>query len=74
MVNASVFPHTTAMVTATIEGVAAQVLYAGAAPQALSGLLQVNVVVPAGVRSGEVPIQIKIGAASSSAGVTVFVQ
>ena len=74
LVNASMFPHTTAMVTATIDGVNADVKYAGAAPQALSGLLQVNVVVPVGVRSGEAPIQIKIGAASSSAGVTVFVQ
>lgn len=61
-------------VTATIGGVPADVVFAGAAPQAVAGLFQVNVRVPNGVVSGDVPITITVGNVPSQTGVTLAVQ
>jgi uncharacterized protein (TIGR03437 family) len=62
-------------VTAQVDGLPADVSYAGAAPGLASGVLQVNVKIPLGVRRGiPVPIQISVGAASSQAGVTVAIK
>jgi uncharacterized protein (TIGR03437 family) len=60
-------------VTATINGVAAKVLYAGGAPTQLAGVLQVNLQLPAGV-TGTVPVVITIAGQSSQETVTVTVQ
>ena len=60
--------------TAFINNVSADVLYAGAAPTSIAGLFQVNVRIPAGTPSGDIPIVVQVGAASSRAGVTVAVQ
>jgi len=50
----------------------AQVLYAGAAPGLISGVLQVNVLVPLGAPSGPaVPIVLTIGPAEGPAGVVL---
>ena len=59
-------PKPVLSVTATIGGVAAEVLYAGAAPGAIAGLFQVNVKVPATVRTGDaIPMYLTVGGFSS---------
>lgn len=58
-----------------IGGQEATVLYAGSAPGFVSGALQVNALVPAGITPGTaVPIELIIGGVSSQAGVTVAVR
>ena len=65
----------TAPVTVTIGGIAATVAYAGSAPGLVSGVLQVNVVVPANAPSGpSVPVVLTIGTASTQQNVTIAVQ
>jgi uncharacterized protein (TIGR03437 family) len=61
-------------VTVTIGGVDCAVSYAGAAPGLVAGALQVNVVVAAGVPSGEQPIVVHIAGTASQAGVTVAIE
>ncbi len=53
---------------------AATPAYAGAAPLEPAGLLQVNATVPTGLKSGNVPVLITVGTASSQAGVTIAVK
>ncbi|HTW65364.1 MAG TPA: putative Ig domain-containing protein [Bryobacteraceae bacterium] len=61
-------------VTVQIGGLPATVSYAGAAPGAPAGFMQVNAMVPAGVPAGtNVPVQITVGTASSQAGVTMYI-
>ena len=56
-----------ATVTATIGGVAADVQYAGSAPGIVSGVMQVNLLIPANAPvGGNIPIVINVGTASSS--------
>jgi uncharacterized protein (TIGR03437 family) len=69
-VNSTVFPKPNLPVTVQIGNQNAQVLYAGAAPDDVAGVLQVDVTIPAGV-TGTVPIQLSIGTASVSTTVTV---
>jgi uncharacterized protein (TIGR03437 family) len=61
-------------VTVMIGGVDCPVSYAGAAPGLVAGALQVNVLVAAGVPSGEQPVVLKIAGAASQAGVTVAIE
>jgi len=61
-------------VSATIAGLSAQVLYAGAAPGLVAGVIQLNVRIPANSPSGNVPVVFKVGSASSQANLTVSVQ
>jgi uncharacterized protein (TIGR03437 family) len=72
-VNNTVFPEPLLEVSVLIGGQPAQILYAGAAPGFVAGVLQVNVQIPAGV-SGVVPIQLKIGDATTPEGRTVAVR
>ena len=72
--SAVVLAEAVAPVTATIGGKAAQVIYAGAIPGALAGLMQVEVVVPAGAGTGPVPVVITTAGASSQAGPTVVLK
>jgi uncharacterized protein (TIGR03437 family) len=62
----------TASVTATVGGQAAQVLYAGGAPEEIAGMVQVNIQLPAGV-TGNVPVIITVGGVSSQATATVAI-
>jgi uncharacterized protein (TIGR03437 family) len=61
-------------VSVQIAGREAKVLYAGAAPGMVAGLLQVNCIVPLGSPSGyAVPVALSVGNISSPAGVTLAV-
>jgi endo-1,4-beta-xylanase len=61
-------------VTATIGGVAANVLYAGPAPGLVNGVIQVNLTIPAGLAPGPQAVVITVGTASSQKGITAAVQ
>jgi uncharacterized protein (TIGR03437 family) len=62
-------------VTVTIGGLNAQVLYAGSAPGEVSGVVQINAVVPQTLTPGTaLPVQISIGGIPSQTGVTVAIQ
>ena len=64
-----------APVTVTIGGQSAQVLYAGSAPGDVSGVFQVNAVVPSNITPGSaVPVVVTVGSASSQSNVTIAVQ
>jgi uncharacterized protein (TIGR03437 family) len=57
-----------------IDGQPATVQYAGAAPGNVAGLFQVNVQIPAGAGTGDVPIVIQVGDAQSQPGMTISVK
>jgi uncharacterized protein (TIGR03437 family) len=62
-------------VTVRMGGALAQVLYQGAAPGIVQGVLQINAVVPAGIAPGDaVPVEMTIGGVTSAAGVTLAVR
>ena len=62
-------------VTATLGGVAAQVVYAGEAPFFTSGLQQINILIPENAPVGPaVPIRLLVDGVSTQSGVTVAIQ
>ena len=64
-----------APVSLAIGGQTAQVLYAGAAPFMVSGVLQVNAVVPPNIGAGAQPVVLTIGANdSASQNVTIVIR
>ena len=70
-----VLPKPRLPVSVRIGSLPAEVLYAGAAPGLVAGVLQVNARVPDSVTSGNsVPISLTAGEAASPAGVTIAVQ
>jgi uncharacterized protein (TIGR03437 family) len=71
----SSLPTPTLPVSVTIGGAAAKVLYAGGAPGLVSGVVQINVQVPAGTAAGNsIAVVVTVGGKSSRADVTVAVQ
>jgi uncharacterized protein (TIGR03437 family) len=72
-VATGVYPQLAPLPAVTIGGVAAAVInYAGPIPSGMMGLLQMNVVVPAGVATAAtVPLIVTIGGVTTQAGVTV---
>ncbi len=65
----------TAPVSLTIGGQPARILYAGTAPFLISGVLQVNAIVPDGIGSGPQPLLLTVGQNSNAPQqVTVAVQ
>jgi uncharacterized protein (TIGR03437 family) len=58
-------------VTVTIAGQPANWSFAGEAPGFVSGVMQLNVIVPTGVPAGDQPIVVSIGGNPSQTGVTV---
>jgi uncharacterized protein (TIGR03437 family) len=67
-------PAPTRPVTVLIDGKPADVTYAGAAPGAVAGLFQVNVRIPADAATGDVSLEIHVGAAASQPSITVAVK
>ena len=64
-----------ATVAVSIGGLPAQITYAGAAPDLISGVLQVNAVIPAGLTPGPQPLLVTIGRSNNSQQhVTVAIQ
>ena len=58
-----------------IGGLPATVMYAGAAPSIVAGLMQVNAVVPQTVSAGSsVPVVVTVGTASSQERVTLAIK
>ncbi len=75
LASAEELPRPKLPVTVKIGGAEAEVLYAGAAPGLVVGLLQVNVRVPENAPSGNaVPVALTVGTASSQPGVTMAVK
>ena len=60
--------------TATVNGQAAEIQYAGNAPGMIPGLAQINLRIPSGASSGMNTIQITVGSTGSTGNVTVFVK
>ncbi len=58
-------------VSVLIDSQPAQVVFFGEAPGLVSGVMQINAVVPSTARAGNVPIQVLIGGGVTQAGVTV---
>ena len=62
-------------VSVRIAGVSAQVTYAGVAPGLITGVLQINAVVPQAIAADKAaPIDFSVGSATSQAGVTVAIE
>ena len=57
-----------------VDGVEAEVQYYGAAPGLVAGVLQVNAKIPLQVRSGKLPLLLRMGDVFSRPGVTVNVR
>lgn len=75
LVASGPLPLSQAPVSVTIGGLACDLNYAGAAPGLVSGVLQINARVPAGVSPGpNVPVTVKLGNVTSQSGVTVAIR
>ncbi|HEV2687537.1 MAG TPA: hypothetical protein VGV35_03255 [Bryobacteraceae bacterium] len=74
IVSAAPFPMPLLPVQVFIDGQPAEVLYAGAAPDMVQGVLQINVRIPDAASSGEVHVVVRAGDYSSPNTVTLFVQ
>jgi uncharacterized protein (TIGR03437 family) len=66
-------PRVSLLVTATIGGLDAQVLYSGIAPGEPDGVIQINVQIPAAIQPGAANILVNIGAISSQPNVTLTI-
>ena len=71
---AGTFPKPVLPVRVRIGEIDAETLYAGAAPGLVAGVFQINVRVPADVASGDVPVVVTVGNASSQPELTVAVR
>lgn len=58
----------------TIGNQPAQIIYAGSVPDYISGVMEVEAIIPAGAPSGAVPVVLTVGAASSQSGVTINIK
>ena len=75
IVTTAPFPAAAAgSVTVSIGGKPAQMAYAGAAPYAVAGLMQVNAYIPADAPSGPATVMVTCNSIVSQAGVTIQVQ
>ncbi len=71
---AEVWPRPRLPVSLRIGGLAATLLYAGAAPGQVAGLMQVNARIPEEVASGSIPIVLSVGSNASRPDVTLAVR
>jgi len=75
IVASAPLPVPNAAVSVTVGGLPCQLNYQGAAPGLVSGVLQINAQVPAGIAPGPaVPVQVRIGTANSLPAITLAVQ
>ncbi len=74
VVGTDSLPQPILPVSVTVGGQPATVLYAGAAPFEVEGVLQINIQLPPGVTGMKVPVTITVGSAASQSGVTVAIQ
>ncbi len=72
--NIGTYPATAAPVTVTVAGNPAAVAYAGAAPTAVAGLMQVNFTVPANTPSGTAAVVVSCGGTQSQSGIMIQVR
>lgn len=72
----SAFPYPVPIekVSVNIGGVDAAILYAGAAPSLVAGLMQINARIPSSVTPGAVPVTVRVGNNSSQVGITIAVR
>jgi uncharacterized protein (TIGR03437 family) len=70
----NVFPKPALPVRVDIGGRQAEVLYAGAAPGQVAGLMQINAKIPENSNSGPVPVQVTVGTAQSQRALTVAIR
>ncbi len=61
-------------VAATIGGEPATVLYAGSAPMLVSGVCQINLLIPQDLAPGTQPVEVQIGGIPTQQGVTIAVR
>jgi uncharacterized protein (TIGR03437 family) len=74
LINAGPGPVPVGEVKVTIGGQTATVNFAGGAPGAVAGVIQVNAQIPAGVTpGGAVPVVVQVGTSNSQPGVTLAV-
>jgi uncharacterized protein (TIGR03437 family) len=66
--------YSIANVTASINGVPATVAFAGAAPGEVTGVMQVNLIVPQGVHGNNLSVTVTVNGVASVLGPTVAVQ
>jgi len=71
---ASSLPVPVQPVKVTIGGKSAAVLYAGAAPGMVAGIMQINAKIPAGTAAGSAPVVLTIGTQASPQSITVAVK
>jgi uncharacterized protein (TIGR03437 family) len=74
LANGPSYPAPVQKVTVNIGGIPADVLYAGAAPTLVAGVMQINVRIPANALSGNVALDVVVGTTHSRPGVTVAVK
>jgi uncharacterized protein (TIGR03437 family) len=74
-VTGGVLSRAVAQVSASINGVPSEVIYAGTAPGFVAGVFQVNIRVPESAEPGsQVPLVLTAAGASSQSGVTLAIQ
>jgi uncharacterized protein (TIGR03437 family) len=72
--SATLTPQPLLTPTVTIGGLPAPTLFFGEAPGLVSGILQLNVQIPAGLSAGSAPLVVSFGATATQKGVTVSVR
>jgi uncharacterized protein (TIGR03437 family) len=71
----TVLPKPALPVTLTIDGQVAEVVYFGAAPKEIAGLMQINARIPAGTHLGSnIAVVLSVGPNQSQSGLTISVQ
>jgi uncharacterized protein (TIGR03437 family) len=72
--GAAPLPQPAAPVSVTIGGQSVTPQYAGQAPTAVAGVMQINAQIPSGIQTGNaVPVVVQVGGVSTQAGVTIAV-
>jgi len=61
-------------VSVVVDGRSAEILYAGAAPGEVAGLMQINIRLPLGLAAGNIPVTFSVGGTASQPGLTVAVK